>query len=334
MVRDGRARAGEAIPDTSPPHRAVILGIDGGGSKTVALLADAGGAVLGRGAAGGGNVRAGGMEAAAAAILAAVAQAYERAGLPRHPARAVCLGLAGAGRPAERALVERWALGAGLAAHTLVCSDAQLVLAAGLPYGAGVALVAGAGSIALGRTADGRSARAGGWGPLLGDEGSGRDIARAGLHAACRAADGRGPDTQLLPSLLEHWGLARPEHLIPHLSETPDLPALLVEVPPLITALAESGDTVAQTILADAGEELAAAAASVARQLGLGPALPLALAGGVLVNSGPVRAAALRALRRRGLVPEPILVPEPARGALTLAAALAAGEETNRPPKI
>jgi N-acetylglucosamine kinase-like BadF-type ATPase len=308
---------------------AFLLGIDAGGSKTVALLADASGAVLGRGVAGAGNLRAVGEEAAAAALAAAVEGAFGCAGLPVQPVAAACLGAAGAGRPAERAVLERWAAARPLAAHTLVCDDARLVLAAGGPDGWGVALIGGAGSIAVGYAPDGRTAHAGGWGYLLGDEGSGRDIALAGLRAACRAADGRGPSTALLPALLGRWALTQPEALIARVYEAPAERALLAEVPPVVAAAAEAGDEVARAILERAGEELALAAAAVITALALTPPIPLALAGGALVNMPLLRAALLGALARRGMVVLPALVHEPALGALRLAARLA-----HQPPAI
>ncbi|MFO7167276.1 MAG: BadF/BadG/BcrA/BcrD ATPase family protein [Chloroflexota bacterium] len=296
----------------------LVLGVDGGGSKTVALLADGDGKVIGRGTGGGANVRALGMAAAGAAIEAAIDRAFAAAGIARRPCDAICLGLAGAGRPAERALVEAWAAERELAERALVRDDAALVLAAGCPAGWGVAVICGTGSIAVGRAPDGRLARAGGWGYLLGDEGSGRDIALAGLRAACRAADGRGPQTALLPMVLERWGLSRPEELIARAYEG-DQRALLEAMPPLVGRAAAEGDGPALAILEAAGVELATAAAAVAARLGLEPPLPLALAGAVLLNIPLLSAGLLAALERRGYPAHPTHVPEPALGAVRLA---------------
>jgi N-acetylglucosamine kinase-like BadF-type ATPase len=198
------------------------------------------------------------------------------------------------------------------------------VLAAGLPERWGVALIAGTGSIALGRARDGRTGRAGGWGPLLGDEGSGADITRRALRAACQAADGRGPPTAILPALLEQWRLTFPSDLIPFAYSAFPQHTLLAEVPPLVAAVAARGDRVAHAILVAAGTDLAAAAIAVARQLALEVTLPLALAGGILVHCEVVRDQVLKELARRGFTPAPILVCEPARGALRLAAELLA----------
>ncbi|HET9221200.1 MAG TPA: BadF/BadG/BcrA/BcrD ATPase family protein, partial [Roseiflexaceae bacterium] len=154
----------------------LLLGVDGGGSGTRALLADRSGAILGAGAAGPSNHQAIGLEAAAQAIQSAIDMAFRDARVERsRPVAAICLGLAGAGRPEDRLRFEAWATRQNIARRCAVASDAELVLTAGTPDGWGVALICGTGSIAWGRAPDGRSARAGGWGYLLGDEGSGYD---------------------------------------------------------------------------------------------------------------------------------------------------------------
>src|SRR5262249_22672332 len=138
------------------------------------------------------------------------------------PVASACLGLAGAGRPEDRRCVLDWAQRRGLAHRALVTTDAVLLLAAGTPEGCGLAVVAGTGSIAWGRdaaraaarAAAGREARAGGWGPLLGDEGSGYALALAALRAVTLACDGRGPATALTAQLLAAMQLSSPAALV------------------------------------------------------------------------------------------------------------------------
>src|SRR5689334_17310708 len=191
-----------------------LLGIDGGGSKTVALLADSQQAILGRGAAGASNHNLLGARAAFEALDQAVRLAFEDAKIAPAPPRALCLGMAGAGRPADIALFQAWAAERWPGTPVAVVSDADLVLAAGPGNGWGLGLICGTGSIAYGRDRSGMTARAGGWGSLLGDEGSGYAIGLAGLRAVARAADGRGPATVLTDTLLGHWSLAAPQSLI------------------------------------------------------------------------------------------------------------------------
>jgi N-acetylmuramic acid 6-phosphate etherase len=323
--RPFRAVAGEDGPE-GPSHKNsaaedLVLGIDGGGTRTVAFLATPsadGWKLLGRGEAGPSNQKAVGVSAALAALDAAVREAFAATGQPRRPVRAACLGLAGAGQPADQEVIRGWATRVGLAATVEVTADAALLLAAGTPDGWGVAVVAGTGSMTFARSADGRTARAGGWGPLMGDEGSGYGIALEGLRAAVRAADGRGPATQLTEHLLAALKLTRPEELVGAVygSDRTSLAALA----PVVLQAAAAGDATADAIVARAADELAAAAAAAARQLGLGPAFPVALAGGLFVSSADFRQRFLAALAGRGLRADPITtVTEPAEGAVRLA---------------
>src|SRR5262245_11902462 len=196
----------------------LIIGVDGGGTKTVAWVAPLDDSestiVFGRGQAGPGNPRAAGFETAQANIGAAIEAALADANLPRATAVAACFGLAGAGREIEQRRMEAWAKDAGIAQTVRVCGDAEPILAAASPNNRGVALICGTGSLAWGRNMAGEVARNGGWGYLLGDEGSGYAIALAGLNVAVRAADGRGQPTILLDRLLHQLGANAPQEMV------------------------------------------------------------------------------------------------------------------------
>lgn len=308
----------------------LLVGIDAGGSKTRALVGGAGGAVLGWGEAGPANYQSTGLKAAFQALDAAVEQALERAGAgpERDPAAAralvgaACLGAAGMDRPKDFAVFQGWAERAFPNARLRLVNDAHIALAAGTPAGWGLVLIAGTGSIAYGRSPDGRVERAGGWGYLLGDEGSGYDIGLQALRAVTRASDGRAPQTTLTEAVLAAWALDHPQDLVSKLYG--GLPrAEIARLAPLVERCAEQGDAVAAGILAAAGEALADAAAAVVRRLGLEGAVPTALAGGVLLRGERVRGALLRGARDRGLELSPVeFVRDPAEGALRLAARL------------
>jgi N-acetylglucosamine kinase-like BadF-type ATPase len=260
-----------------------------------------------------------GTPAALAALDEATDRAFAAAGKPRCEVRSACLGLAGAGRPGDQEIVREWAARVNLAADVQVIEDAAILLAAGTPEGWGVAVVAGTGSMAYARSPGGLTARSGGWGPLLGDEGSGYAIALAGLRAAARSADGRAPATPLTDRLLAAYGLSRPEELVGVVYRGGDRAALAALGPGVLDA-ADAGDPVAEEIVREAAGELASAAAAAARQLSLGPAFPVALAGGLLVASPSYRERFLSALKARGLTPGHVaLVTEPAEGAVRLA---------------
>jgi N-acetylmuramic acid 6-phosphate etherase len=330
--------------ERGPMQQGLLLGIDGGGSKTVALLGRRTEAVadanlylpLGRGEAGSSNLHSAGRDAALAALDTAVNRAFAAAGLVRQSVAAACLGLAGAGRPDDQALILDWAKQVGLAAQTEVTSDVSLLVEAGTPDGWGLALVAGTGSIAWGRAPDGATTRAGGWGHLLGDEGSGYALALAGLQAVVRAADGRGPATALTPVLLSALGVKEPKQLIAEIYGSRWDRARLAALAPLVLRAAveppfehphDHPDELAVRIVADAVDALATMAAAVMRQFHWqDQPIPVVLAGGALLAEAPLdfyREQVLNAMRARGVLADPVcLVLEPARGALRRAASL------------
>lgn len=301
-----------------------ILGIDGGGTRTVALLArpdtEGGWRILGRGESGPSNRQAVGTDFALRAVDAAIVQAFTRAGIRRQPVRAVCLGLAGAGRRDDQNLINEWAARIRLAKSVRVVGDVELLLAAGTPEGWGVAVVAGTGSMAHARGPDGTTARAGGWGYLIGDEGSGYSLALSGLRAVARAADGRGPETELTARFLDACDLTRPEELVPLVYRNSDRTTIAGFAPILLEA-AEDGDSVAGEIVRDAANELALAVDAAVRSLGL-TTFPLAVSGGLLVTSDFYREQFLTALGALNLTASAVVVvSEPADGAVSIAAA-------------
>ncbi|HZV06545.1 MAG TPA: N-acetylmuramic acid 6-phosphate etherase [Gemmataceae bacterium] len=308
---DETLRAGEEL----------YLGIDGGGTHTVALLASRDAAILGRGTAGPSNRQAVGKERALAALDEAVSAAFTAAGVTRGPVVSACLGLAGADRPDDRSMIREWTERVGLADRVEVTNDAAILLAAGTPQGWGLALIAGTGSIAFGQSADGRRARAGGWGYLLGDEGSAYALVMAGLQAVVRAADRRGPATRLTERFLNRWSLNQPQDLVAAVYRSGRDRADFAALAPVVLEAAEE-DAVAAEIVEQAARELARSGEAVLRQLHWEGPVPLALAGGLLLGSEVYRQRVLHALTTLGVQPEPIaLVEEPARGAIKLAIA-------------
>ena len=183
--------------------------------------------------------------------------------------------------------------------------------------------MAGTGSIAYGRRADGCTARAGGWGYLLGDEGSGYRIALEALQRVARAEDGRGMPTMLTRRLLTHLGLAAASELVPLVYGGRLDRAALAALAPLVLEEAEQGDPVAEAIVRGAAGELADLAGAVVRRLGWENVhVPLVLAGGVLVANAGYRERVVEAVRGWKIVPDPVVVvTEPVQGAVRLALA-------------
>jgi N-acetylglucosamine kinase-like BadF-type ATPase len=302
------------------PQAEFVLGIDGGASNTVALLAEAdSGRVVGRGDAGPSNIQAVGEEAALAELDAAVGAAFEAAGLPYAPVAVAVLGLAGIdldGADVIRAWAERVELGGRVS----IANDATLLFAAGTPEGWGLAVVAGTGSIAFTIDRDGKEGRTGGWGYLMGDEGSAFRLGKLALRAACRAADRIGPPTKLLPALLEKLGSDNPRDFIPAVYRGAWDKAAIAGFAPVVLDLVESDD-VARGIFEEQVRELAKTAAGAVANAGLSPEdVPVALTGGLVLRSERYRDRFLTELRARGVTPGHVgLVDEPVAGAVVLA---------------
>lgn len=307
--------------------RTWLIGIDGGGTTSTAWLADESGKVHGRGTSGPSNVKAVGVEVGLAALDLATQRAFDQAGVDRGPVAVACLGLAGFDRPEDQRLLQDWntrTLGAG---QLVLVNDGDLVIAAGTPEGWGIGLIAGTGSIAVGYAKDGRRARAGGWGHLLGDEGSAYAVAVAGLRLTTRRADGRVPaldrDDWLTEPLCQAVGVNEPTGLINAVYGRPMDRAAIAALAPVVVEAADRGDRSADAILHVAALDLAAMVEAVARSLGLPEDghLPVGLAGGFLLQCPQIRRRLLDDLagRRPGRPVEARDVPEPTAGAIILA---------------
>ncbi|MDY3559641.1 hypothetical protein R5W23_000651 [Gemmata sp. JC673] len=300
----------------------LVIGIDGGATKTIAVLADARtGAELGRGEGGPSNIQAVGVTSALHELNAAVVGAFKAAGVSRRPVAAATLGLAGVDRAEGADVILGWADLVQLAHKVSVANDATLLFAAGTPDGWGLAVIAGTGSIAFALDAQGRDARAGGWGYLLGDEGSAFRTGLLGLRAACRAADGIGEPTALLPVLLKELGSSDPREFIPAVYRGKWDKAAIAALAPLVLAAAASGDATARGIFEQETRELAQTAAGAVRAGGLPTeGVPVALTGGLVVQNAAYRERFLSELRACGVTPGPVgVVDAPVTGAVVLA---------------
>ncbi|MFI5230695.1 MAG: BadF/BadG/BcrA/BcrD ATPase family protein, partial [Gemmatimonadales bacterium] len=234
-------------------------------------------------------VRPGRVEHSATVIAEVVHDALASCERTHATPRVLCVGVAGAGREAERQELWRSLVGRDLAAELVIVSDFSIALDDAFADGPGVLLISGTGSVAFGRSPTGATARAGGWGPVCGDEGSGAWIGRRALSIVTAAADGREPETALTGAVLT----------AAEVNETADLiawaagaePAKLATLAPVVLSAAESGDLRANALVTLAVEELVLHARALARQL-FGDeraAVPLALSGGMLARGSTLR---------------------------------------------
>jgi N-acetylglucosamine kinase-like BadF-type ATPase len=301
-----------------------VLGIDAGGTKTVCCLADDRGRVLAEARGGGANLQSEG-ELGVEKVLHALMD--EVTGGGAREVEAICLGMAGVDREADGVVVRAIMRRIGARSRVLVVNDALVALVAGVGEAPGVVVICGTGSIAYGRNALDQAARAGGWGHVLGDEGSGYWIGRRALRAVARADDGRGPATTLTPYVLAHFAVARPSDLIAEIYDRQARHHAIAKLARLVQAARDEGDEVATQILEQAAHELVHAARSVVERLSLhDEALQFVLAGGVF-SGVPWLCDELQrrlpGIAPRGLVSR--LSVEPALGAVRLALAEAGG---------
>ena len=268
--------------------RSLVLGVDAGGSKTLAVLMDEEGREVTRGRGGPANFHSVGLEAMRRSVQAAIQEATGEAG---QRVAVACLAMAGVDRPADRehvlAALRDWVP----ADRLVIGNDAEAALVGAIGRREGVVVIAGTGAIAFGVNAAGETRRASGWGHFLGDEGSGYWIGRRALQSLVRAHDGRGPATRLTGAVLDQLGLRRPEDLIGLAYGGQLGVADVAALVPAVVACQEQGDAVAVEILITAGVELGEAASAVIRGLGMAEeAVEVAMSGGVFLATRALRA--------------------------------------------
>jgi len=302
-----------------------VLGIDAGGTKTVCLLADADGRVRSSARGPGANLQALG-ELEVEKVLHEVMESV--LAQERTPPAAICLGIAGVDRPHDNAIIGGIMRRIGHKAPVLVVNDALVALVAGAgDDGPGIVLIAGTGSICYGRNEDGRAARAGGWGYILGDEGSGWWIGREALSAVMRAGDGRGPATLLTAGVLEHFAFDQVSDLVHEVYFRDTRRRAVAGLSGIVQGAVDDGDVVARQILSDAADELVLAVRSVATRLEMrGRQFPLVLSGSLFRVVPTLLSDVLLRLAEVAPRSQPkVLDVEPAIGAIRLALAEARG---------
>ena len=304
----------------------ILLGVDGGGSKTAAAVASLDNSgqltILGRGLAGPSNLRLAGREQSIASLNQAVDEALGEANAAGQVVDYAVLALAGSTSPDVRREVTNWAKMRKLSSRIGVIHDVDPVLVGGTENGWGIALVVGTGTVAIGVDTAGNSATKGGWGHWFGDKGSGFDIACKALAAVAEAADDIGPETILSELVMDKLGTADPRSILKEVTANGDTRAEVAALAPLILNAAGQHDKVALEIVNDAVEETVKLVAAVAKTLAFTTPYPLALGGGVACRSKLFRDELVARLNR--LQPPPgkvTVVDEPVLGCLEIARA-------------
>ncbi|MER3472677.1 MAG: hypothetical protein C4335_01295 [Armatimonadota bacterium] len=254
-----------------------LLAIDAGGTKTDLLWAQPDGRMLARVAGQGINIASRPPER----WQDVLEELLERAGVERETVSVVCAGVAGYTLPDRRQLFEQILQRLLPRSRVLVLPDYAIALEGATGGEAGVLVIAGTGSIAYGRDRDGKLMRAGGWGYLLGDEGSGFWIGREAVRVALAAMEGWGESTRLREVLAETFGTTDCGEWLSVLYRAQNPQTLLAQMAPLVSEAAEQGDAPAQGILLAAGDHLAGLVVHLSRLLHLSEDFPVCTVGGV-----------------------------------------------------
>ena len=304
-----------------------VMGVDGGASKTSAVVMDDRGRILGRGKSGSSNYHSAGLERMKDALLTAMQEAADGAGIDLSQLAAATWALAGAGRPAEARRIET------LRAEMLpgipggVETDAVAALVGGLGARRGVVLIAGTGMIAYGENQAGENARAGGWGHFL-DRGSGYSLAQEALRAIVHSADEGWSSTVLEERILRFLRLEQPTDLVSWVHAPDRRAAEVASLAPVVLAAAETGDLLSIEVASRGADALACAVDAVARRLGLWDRpFPLVLAGGLLRKNDFYRRLVVQAIQTR----VPYARPLPPRADAAVGAAMLALESLGQP---
>ncbi len=296
----------------------IFLGIDAGGSKTTCVVGDET-SVLATATTEGSNVVRWGEAEARTQLQEAIERACASADVKLADVHRICVGMAGAARPVISSIVKE-IVAEIYSGEIEVVGDMVIAMQAAFGSKPGVIVIAGTGSIAYGRSKEGQTARAGGWGFAISDEGSGQWIGRNAVSGVMRAQDeDEAAPTGLALSILHAWHLQTLDELVrsANASPSPDFSNLF----PHVLAAADAGDPIARTVLTQAGAELAGLAKIViSRLFEESPSVQVAMAGGVFRNAALVRNVFYNSLRSE--YPQAVVgatVIEPVKGALELA---------------
>ena len=247
-----------------------VAGIDGGATKTICIIANTEGKVLGRGVSGSSNYHNVGMSSAKKALLQSIKSASSNAKLGRLRFKVACFGMAGLDSPYDKKIISKFIREEIKFCEKITVVHDSVIALYGATGGApGLIVEAGTGSFAAGLNKRGEIKRVGGWGNIIGDEGSAYEIGRQALKAFLRSYDGREVKTLLTEKIVKMLKLRVEEDLMQRVYAEKMSISEIAAVAPLVAEAADEGDSVAKRILTEAGRELASYAIAIAKALGM-----------------------------------------------------------------
>ncbi|MGQ9515327.1 MAG: N-acetylglucosamine kinase [Thermoproteota archaeon] len=271
-----------------------VLGLDGGATRTRCVVATLSGEILAIGISGPSNYHVVGIDGAREALKKAAQAAFDGSNVSSKDCLVACAGLAGLDCSYDVRTLNNALRNLPIARRIVIVHDSLIALYGATGGKSGVIVNGGTGSMAAGMDSSGRTVRVGGWGSIVGDEGSAYDIGRRAITAALWAFDGRGPETILMEKIRKHYGLTSIDDIIHKVYVEKIGVTEIASLAPLVTESVKEGDKVSQEILRIAGEELGRHAVAVIKKLGMeGERCEVALVGGVL-NAGELVLAPMR----------------------------------------
>ena len=298
-----------------------IIGIDGGGTKTVGMLTTDKGEEVTKTQTGPSNYHVVGIEQTKSVLVEIIHKLTGNIDKTELDSIRFCLGMAGLGREDDRKIIGQLCDEIGIGKKRILTHDAHIALVGGTGKQQGVIVISGTGSIVYGIDQFGQEARAGGWGYLLGDEGSGYEIGIMGLQAVVRSADKREPPTELTGMMLNKLALNKPTDIIQwiHSASRDEI----AELSKVVFKAVEKGDKKAETIIDSAADELILAIETVVRMLNFSDTFDVLLSGGNLIHQ-PILADKLSQWIERNIMGATATLPkhEPVYGAVLLARTL------------
>jgi N-acetylglucosamine kinase-like BadF-type ATPase len=244
-----------------------VIGIDGGGTKTLGAIANISGEILSQFEVGSTNPHSNSLDVVRENLGQLTTKLLADAGAEAGDVKAICLGMAGVDRPEDKPMVKNLVNEFLPNAEVLPVNDGVIALTGGALRPYGIIVISGTGSIAFGINENGERVRAGGWGHILGDEGSGYTLALRGLRAIMRAHDGRTAPTRLQDLMLGHLHLERPDQLLGWIRDINANKAQIAALSRLVHQAAAEGDATASEILHSEAAELAEIVEAVSKKL-------------------------------------------------------------------
>lgn len=263
-----------------------VIGIDGGGTKTLLKIADLNGKLLAVSEGGPSNINSMEMETVVNTLGELIDSGIKKIGEVKENCCCLCIGSAGVDRPEEQKIMKDIIKSLGISNEVIATNDAETALYGGVSGGEGIILISGTGSIGFGRNKEGQIARCGGWGHILGDEGSGYDIGKKALTAITRSYDGREKETLLTSLILKKLNLAKADDLIYYVYRSGAGKKEIASLAQIVDEAYKQGDKKAEEILKGSAYELFLCIIPLVEKLGFADKdLKLALNGSVLTKN-------------------------------------------------